>query len=275
MNPAFRSLLLLVLLVLGAVGAQSKWERVEVPSGGGLLVNAFGGANVRVSVTNNGPSTFSVTTADYDNLVSKASGTIATGITYEMVPRRVTRTLEKKNGIPVDGRLSEAYLAYEDGATGVRVYFYDTLDSKQNHTVFLVVPALPPPIAEQVTPDPDPLRAPGLDPEASSAPAPSLMKQRDRSDPAIPPAWSLVGETMLYGGRTLVESVTREAARWGLRPEDYVDERAWIEKQRQHGSGREQEYEEQSQVRQQRRSSRERASIQRLRESILRSQVEP
>lgn len=145
-------------------------------------------------------------------------------------------------------------LASASAAKGTRL----DADSTNLLTRLESLPAVPqlPPIGEQLI-EPRGVRPP------VAMPAPAF------SDPASPPTWSLIGDTLFYRGNAVTEQVSADAAKLGLSTEVFVEERIWIEKQRLYGARQGAEYDAITEERMSGRSPAEQSAIERLRATLL------
>lgn len=234
----------------------SSAKRVEVKAGEPLDLRAHGGGNAAIYLQSNDPQSFTVV-IDEERLRFRKPAR------WEPSPSGVPTTYRKQFGIPAGG----AAMAYPVWAaeSGLRVLFCDTLDASLNHYVFLLVP--PAHQAALAPPEPPVAGPNGGTVEANTPPAP--MSKADPAAAGSAPTWSMIGGTLLYGGKELTRNIDAEAARWNLPREVFVEERAWIAKQLRYGAGQEADYEAQLSQRQERRPPGTRAAVARLREAHL------
>lgn len=403
-----------------AAELEKGWMRVDVEFGEEVDLQSYGGPNKSLIIQSREASSINLSITDRARTVPRTvtnfNGTQTTTYVNPVIPVKVN----KENGVKVDNRLSEAYLIYEDRASGLKVYYYDTISGQNEHSL-LIVPGRslqaersePANFVQIVADLTDPAKLAslkvetraifsrynkliywlkqaevngerpqlvlhdafafnGTDPALADLRSEMVLQSLKRAsergwlsaeslerlksgqsaiasirgqdqevqvDYIVPidayprygneianlhlvlpseerkpgaalsdteswhlrrleklwngaplsreqgtasnatasatavvkPGWSIIGGSLLYQGREITTDVDRDAARWGLNRELFIQERVWAEKERLFGAEQGDEYARLQSERLKSKSDRERANAARLREAILRS----
>ncbi len=152
------SLLLFILLSVRIFAADSpEIVHREVPFGKSINLQEFGGPNIEVSVRTREMSYVSADIIDHTQVVPVARTNIQ-GVTVNnfsntatvrgtnqvlLLPSRVSRRVEKKNGTRIPGINSDLFLLFEHRETGLKIYFFDAISRMNHDSVVISVPKPP------------------------------------------------------------------------------------------------------------------------------------
>jgi hypothetical protein len=128
--------------------------RVDVAFNTPVNLQRYNGPNVEVSVRDRTLTTMRFSTVDHENAVPVArtnitsverapgGGALVTGTNWveQKAPTQEYSVALGSAGSVVHGSSREAYLMYAH-VSGVRVYLFDVLDTRQNECALLIVPA--------------------------------------------------------------------------------------------------------------------------------------
>jgi hypothetical protein len=230
------------------------WVRVDVPVSQGIHLDEYGVKRKWIEV-------ISSDAGSVEFFVSNGARRV---ISRGFGPKPTAKSIPKEHGISVDGSAAQAYLLFEDKGSGCQVYFDDTSDTKQNEYALLVVPAHQSGAAAKKGGGTPPPRS-----RPATVPGTLAEKPPRAETTSTAPHFSLMGETLLYHSNALTDHVSQDAAKAGLDRDLFVQERAWIEKERDAGRASHAEFERLKQRRIEHLPEETRAAVERLRASLL------
>src|SRR5690606_21963746 len=90
--------------------AERNWIRQDISADDGLHLKAFGGSDITLTITSREVSSIYIRWTDNAVKIPKLVTNVYGQVTTILVSPTYNREIKKENGIPVDGRISEAYL---------------------------------------------------------------------------------------------------------------------------------------------------------------------
>jgi len=108
--------------------------------GATLNLQKYGGGNVDLIVQESDLRSITVSTIDKDHLLPVPSVYIESGgywTTPGSSPQRSRKQIEKKNGVAIQGTVSQAYLIYE--GSGIKVFYFDSTGAEQNSCILFIL----------------------------------------------------------------------------------------------------------------------------------------
>lgn len=118
-------------------------KRQDVAHGGGINLQQFGGPNVDIIIRgkNMGVVDVSIIDSQLEVVSAEADSDGQSHVVFH--PTTFNKSVRLEHGLEVAGTRAEAYLLYET-KEGLKVYYFDVIDTKMNECALLVVPPTKP-----------------------------------------------------------------------------------------------------------------------------------